>query len=50
MEGIEIMNDDPKDVDVLYGKVHLNVPKYNSNFQKFVNGIADSFAKIGELS
>lgn len=48
MEGIEIMNDDPTDVDVLYGKVHLNVPKYNTNFQKFANGISDNFAKKGK--
>lgn len=45
--GVEIMNDDPKEVDVLYGKVHLNVPKYNTNFQKFVNAIFDKFAKKG---
>lgn len=46
---IEIMNDDPKDVDVLYAKVHININKYNSSFQKFVNGIADKFSKRGKL-
>lgn len=47
MEGLEIMNDDPKDVDVLYGKVHIDPPKYNGSFQRFVNGISDILAKRG---
>ncbi|KRT79460.1 hypothetical protein AMK59_8426, partial [Oryctes borbonicus] len=47
MEGIEIMNDDPTAVDVLYGKVKLNVPKYNTSFQKMADQIVDYFAKRG---
>lgn len=47
MEGLEIMNDDPKDVDVLYGKVHVDPQKYNASFQRFVNGISDAFVRRG---
>lgn len=50
MEGLEIMNDDPKDVNVLYAKVHLDPPKYNASFQRFVNGLSDAFAKRGFFS
>lgn len=47
MEGLEIMNDDPKDVNVLYGKVHIDPPKYNASFQRLVNGISDGFTRRG---
>lgn len=47
MEGIEIMNDDPTAVDVLYGKVKLNIPKYNTSFQKMADQIAEYFARKG---
>lgn len=50
MEGLEIMNDDPKDADILYGKVHIDPPKYTASFQRFVNGIADGFVKRGCFS
>lgn len=50
MQGVEIMNDDPEEVDVLYGMVHLNVPKYNNSLQQFVTGIADRFANGGKMS
>ncbi|XP_022914170.2 activating signal cointegrator 1 complex subunit 1-like [Onthophagus taurus] len=47
MEGIEIMNDDPTSVDVLYGKVKLDVQKYNSSLQKMSDLLVDQFAKKG---
>lgn len=47
MEGLEIMNDDPKDVNVLYGKVRIDPLKYNASFQRFVNGISDGFVRRG---
>lgn len=47
MEGLEIMNDDPKDVDILYAKIHLDPQKYNACFQRFVNALSDVLTKRG---
>lgn len=41
------MNDDPTDVNVLYGKVKLNIPKYNTNFQKLADYVVYHFSKKG---
>lgn len=41
------MNDDPTDVHVLYGKVKLNIPKYNTSFQKMADYIVGQFSKKG---
>ncbi|XP_018336607.1 activating signal cointegrator 1 complex subunit 1-like [Agrilus planipennis] len=43
MEGVEIMNDDPTDVDILYGKVKVDPEKYHSIFQTLVNKITTFF-------
>jgi len=47
MRGVEIMNDDPTNVDVLYGKVTVEPVKYNDSFQKMANDIVDCFARKG---
>lgn len=47
MEGLEIMNDDPNDVHVLYAKVHIDPPKYNNGFQRLVNALSDALTKAG---
>lgn len=48
LEGLEIMNDDPSDVHVLYGKVKVNLPKYNSSFQKMADYIVTQYSKKGK--
>ncbi|KAF2884273.1 hypothetical protein ILUMI_21894 [Ignelater luminosus] len=47
LRGLEIMNDDPTNVDVLYGKVSVNPPKYNDCFQKVADGIVNYLANKG---
>lgn len=47
LEGLEIMNDDPTDVDVLYGKVKVDIPKFNTTFQKMADQIVDTLSKKG---
>lgn len=47
MEGLEIMNDDPNDVHVLYAKVHLNPQKYNHPFQRLANALSEALTKAG---
>lgn len=47
LEGLEIMNDDPSDVDVLYAKVKLSLPKYGSSFQSMADKIVEHFANKG---
>lgn len=49
MKGVEIMNDDPQNVDVLYGRVEIEPHKYHANFQKFVNGINEVLARKGTV-
>lgn len=48
MDGLEIMNDDPTEVDVLYAKVKIDVPKYNSSFQKMCDQIVEHFSNKGK--
>lgn len=43
------MNDDPTNVDVLYGKVSVDPPKYNDCFQKVADGIVNYLANKGIL-
>lgn len=43
LKGVEIMNDDPSEVDVLYGKVHFFDHNQEHNFQLFVDGISELF-------
>lgn len=43
------MNDDPTDVHVLYGKVKLNIPKYNASLQKMADYIVSNFSKKGNI-
>lgn len=47
LEGLEIMNDDPTAVDVLYGKVKLNLTKYNTQFQRMADNIVQLLSKKG---
>lgn len=41
------MNDDPTNVDVLYGNVIVDPPKYNQSFQNVINSIVNFFASKG---
>lgn len=43
IEGLEIMNDDPGDVDVLYGKVHDD----SGALQSIVDGLVEEFVQRG---
>lgn len=47
IRGVEIMNDDPTDVKVLYGKVHLESTELKNEFQAFCNSILDHLYKKG---
>ncbi|KAF5305208.1 hypothetical protein FQA39_LY09296 [Lamprigera yunnana] len=47
MHGIEIMNDDPTNVDVLYGKIKIEPLKYNDLLQKMADGIYNYFTNKG---
>jgi hypothetical protein len=45
MVGVEYMNDDPAEVDVLYGKVH--VKDGSRVLQQLADGVTDSFSSKG---
>ncbi|KAF5285749.1 hypothetical protein FQR65_LT02277 [Abscondita terminalis] len=47
LNGVEIMNDDPTNVDVLYGKIQIEPPKYNELLQKMADGIYNYFTNKG---
>uniref|UniRef100_A0A6P7G2M0 Activating signal cointegrator 1 complex subunit 1-like n=1 Tax=Diabrotica virgifera virgifera TaxID=50390 RepID=A0A6P7G2M0_DIAVI len=47
MKGIEIMNDDPSSVNVLYGNVEMDDQVQSQNLQYIANNIADYFAMSG---
>lgn len=49
LHGLEIMNDDPTEVDVLYGKVSINPPKYNTIFQNMADQVLEKYTKKGFL-
>lgn len=50
IDGVEIMNDDPTNVDVLYGTVEIDPPKYTDLFQKVADDIVNYFANQGKLN
>jgi activating signal cointegrator complex subunit 1 len=45
MAGVEYMNDDPAEVDVLYGKVH--VKDRSQVLQQIADGVVDCFSSKG---
>lgn len=45
LEGLEIMNDDPSEVNVLYGNVHMESQKENQNMQEMADKIAEYYYK-----
>ncbi|CAH2000562.1 unnamed protein product [Acanthoscelides obtectus] len=47
VEGIEIMNDDPSEVNVLYGKVHMSNEADTLKLQEVADRIADYYYKSG---
>ncbi|KAB0796619.1 hypothetical protein PPYR_10680 [Photinus pyralis] len=47
LQGVEIMNDDPTDVDVLYGKIRIEPPKYNDLLQRMADEIYTYFTNKG---
>lgn len=47
LKGVEIMNDDPGEVDVLYGKVELENIEDTDRFQRLANEIFDCFSRSG---
>ncbi|KAJ8916100.1 hypothetical protein NQ315_004466 [Exocentrus adspersus] len=47
MEGVEIMNDDPSEVNVLYGKVHLADTKQTHKLQEIADTISEYYYKSG---
>ncbi|KAK4879746.1 hypothetical protein RN001_007892 [Aquatica leii] len=47
LHGVEIMNDDPTNVDVLYGKIKIEPPKYNDLLQKMADEIYNYFTNKG---
>ncbi|KAK5646307.1 hypothetical protein RI129_004771 [Pyrocoelia pectoralis] len=47
LHGVEIMNDDPTSVDVLYGKIRIEPPKYNDLLQKMADEIYTYFTDKG---
>nr|CAI5854510.1 unnamed protein product [Callosobruchus analis] len=47
VEGVEIMNDDPSEVNVLYGKVHMSNNEETSKMQEISDRIADYYYKSG---
>nr|CAD7463272.1 unnamed protein product [Timema tahoe] len=46
MVGLEYMNDDPAEVDVLYGKV--NVQDHSSLLQQLADNLVDFFTSKGK--
>ncbi|KRZ33421.1 Activating signal cointegrator 1 complex subunit 1 [Trichinella pseudospiralis] len=49
LHGIEIMNDDPANVDVLYGKVEFDSVEELDRFQQFVDKVCEHFETSGLL-
>lgn len=47
LKGLEIMNDDPTSVNVLYGNVHMDTEEHNEHFQNISDTIAEYFYKSG---
>lgn len=47
LQGLEIMNDDPSEVNVLYGNVHMSDKKQTEQFQEMADKIADYFYMAG---
>lgn len=47
VQGLEIMNDDPSDVYVLYAKVQMADPELTAKFQKMCDGILNYFLRAG---
>lgn len=47
LQGIEIMNDDPSEVDVLYGKVRMDNQDDNDNFQRAIDKISNMYHVYG---
>ncbi|KAG5885502.1 hypothetical protein JTB14_013520 [Gonioctena quinquepunctata] len=47
LEGIEIMNDDPTSVNVLYGKVHMGNQEENDKLQEISDKISEYFYRSG---
>lgn len=45
LQGLEIMNDDPSEVNVLYGNIHMEDPKENENLQEMAEKIAEYYYK-----
>lgn len=48
MKGIEYMNDDPGEVDVLYGQV--NALSWSHSLQTIADSLVDEFVKAGKVS
>ncbi|XP_003367963.1 activating signal cointegrator 1 complex subunit 1, partial [Trichinella spiralis] len=49
LHGIEIMNDDPANVNVLYGKVEFDSVEELDRFQQFVDKVCEHFETSGLL-
>ncbi|KAK9888928.1 hypothetical protein WA026_001148 [Henosepilachna vigintioctopunctata] len=49
LKGVEIMNDDPSDADVLYAKVEMEENNDLTNFEEVVSQISDLFHINGKL-
>nr|AEE63580.1 unknown [Dendroctonus ponderosae] len=47
VQGLEIMNDDPSNVYVLYAKVQMADPELNGKLQKMCDGILSYFLRAG---
>lgn len=47
VEGLEIMNDDPSEVNILYGKVHMNNQKDDENLQEMADAVLEYCYKSG---
>lgn len=47
VQGVEIMNDDPSEVNVLYGKVHMKNPVQNERLQGISDTISEYFYRSG---